>query len=68
MKVKQRQAQREAGAKWFRSLSAEQKFQLGDAFVLDTFSWENWFSSQPSTAFLRGVEKERIYWESEEDE
>lgn len=58
-----RRKHEQAGREWFRSLTSEQKFDLGDAFVLDTFDWTDWFETKPGPGFLSGAERERLFWE-----
>ena len=52
---------------WFKNLSPDQKFQLGDDSVLGSFDWHEWFEHEPSSKFLREVERERLLWESTGD-
>ena len=55
--------ERAKGRRWFESLTHHEKWQLGDDFVLGTFEWREWFDTKPSSAFLRGAEDARLYWE-----
>ena len=54
----------EAGRRWFRSLTREAKWELGDALVLGTFDRLEWgFDAKLPPGFLRGVDDARILWE-----
>lgn len=56
-------ADRRKGREWVKKLSKKDVGELGDAFVLGTFEWEEWLSKKPSAAFLQGAESERLYRE-----
>lgn len=53
---------------WFNSLSRSEKFNLGDELVFGSVDWLDWgFEKKPSAVFVNEVDKERLFWESEED-
>jgi len=64
--VRSSSADRASGRAWFNKLSNAEKWELGDQLVLGTFDWEEWsFRKKPSSAFMNGVDYERLLWESE---
>lgn len=53
--------------KWFKGLPNGEKFDLGDQLVMGSIDWGDWgFSKKPSTTFVNEVDKERLFWESED--
>lgn len=63
MNVREQGRERERARKWFAALANRQRWDLGDAFVLNTFDWRDWFTKRPTGVFLREVDEERIRWE-----
>jgi hypothetical protein len=51
------------GQGWFDSLDHHTRWELGDQLVLGSFSWQDWFESKPSPAFMAGVEDARLWFE-----
>ena len=57
---------RAAGRDWFLSLSAGERWAVGDDLVLGTFDWRDWgFERRPSAAFLNGADAARMLWEDQ---
>lgn len=63
--VAERSRDKKRAKEFWDGLNDEQRGDLGDQFVLDTFDWRDWFTSKPSRAFLNEVEALRIHWEIE---
>lgn len=61
--VRQAAAERERGAKFYRSLTPREQGDLGDQLVLGEFDWSEWFYDRPSRAFMNGLDRERILCE-----
>ena len=54
--------------KWFRDLPNGEKFDLGDQLVMGSVDWDDWgFNKKPSAVFVNEVDKERLFWESEDE-
>jgi hypothetical protein len=62
--LKYRNVKRDARL-WFRNLNDTQKGDLGDALVVGTFDWREWFETRPVKGFMAAVDAERILWEME---
>lgn len=63
MSMREAQAERAKGKKWFKELSTPEKWELGDQFVLGSFDWTDWLEKKPTSAFLNGADEERMYWQ-----
>lgn len=61
--VRERAEQKTAGRTWFDGLGSGDKWNIGDALVLGTFEWIDWFERKPSAPFMHGVEDARMHWE-----
>ncbi len=49
---------------FWRSLQSWEKWELGDQLVWGSVDYDYWFGEKrPSKAFLRELDKERLYWE-----
>ena len=48
---------------WFDNLSRSEKFELGDAFVLGYYNWQDWFIDPPSKQFTKELTKVWRDWE-----
>jgi hypothetical protein len=44
-------------------LSPEQRFELGDCFVLGSFRWEDWFEEDRLPGALNELDRLRTLWE-----
>jgi hypothetical protein len=56
-------AQQTAEKLW-NSLTNNERWELGDALVLSTFAWEDYWESKPPVGTLRELDKLRMWWES----
>jgi hypothetical protein len=61
-----RRVEQSRARRWFGQLRADERADLGDALVLDSFDWRDWgFERRPSGAFLAEVDRLRMAWEAE---
>lgn len=61
-----RRAEQSRARRWFSQLRPDERGDLGDALVLDTFDFREWgFERRPSGAFLAEIDRLRMAWESE---
>lgn len=65
LNVRERMREVEKARRFWNGLDRRQRDELGDAFVLGTFDWREWFDAKPSGALLREVDELRILWEME---
>lgn len=68
MDVRGRAAECTRGEQWFSGLSIEDKWGVGDAFVLGEWDWRDWFERKPTPSFMQGAENARLLWECSAEE
>ena len=59
--------EREKARKFWDRLSNAGRWELGDELVLGNVDYDRWFDGKPSSVFLNEVDRQRMYWESEEE-
>lgn len=63
MQAEVRARGRAEGRAWFATLSAREKWEVGDELVLDTFDWRNWVDDKPPLGWRAGVREASDEWE-----
>jgi hypothetical protein len=64
--VRQAARERAKAREYWKQLSSSEKWALGDEMVLGNVDYELWFRGRPTGAFMNELDRERMFWESEE--
>jgi hypothetical protein len=67
MNARETLRERNKARKWIASLTRKKLFELGDALVLGSFDWREWFDEKPSSVFLAEADIMRIFREEESE-
>lgn len=63
MNTKELGREKQKAKRFWDGLDSRARGELGDAFVLGTFDWREWFDAKPSKALLEEIEYQRLLWE-----
>ncbi len=57
---------RKVDALW-NSLTTTERWELGDALVLGTFDWRDYFTEKPTNTMMKMLDEKREFWEQTQE-